>query len=374
MPLSDVCHQEEAQRLLQRALTSDRLPHAYIFFGRDGVGKEMLAQRLAALLLCESPIETPPLEGLDRAGRDACGQCASCKLAAAGNHPDLHIVHRQLNAYHPDQTVRNRKALDLGVEVVRHFLIEPAGRSAAMAHGKVFIVREADRITSQAQNALLKTLEEPPAGTFLILLASSLDQLLPTTRSRCQIVPFALLPTAFVAEVTRGQNAELSEADTKLYAALAQGSAAAALQYAEDELAAYWSTLGDMLAGLTQDTAGDAAKSIIDFAKEGAGRYRQRDAELSDTAAQRQALRAVFVLIAMWYRDRMAQAAGAAELSGRPTGSETHGLSPAAAAQAIRLVATTERQLELNVNVQLCIESLLYKLVRLPAQSHVAFA
>ena len=102
MPLADVCHQESAQNLVQRALLSARMPHAYILHGPDGVGKELFARRVAAVLLCEAPVTVAP------GGRDACGACQSCHLVDADNHPDLHVVHRLLNAYHPDALVRNR--------------------------------------------------------------------------------------------------------------------------------------------------------------------------------------------------------------------------------------------------------------------------
>ncbi|HRX85962.1 MAG TPA: hypothetical protein P5572_13165 [Phycisphaerae bacterium] len=354
MPLADVCHQESAQNLVQRALASARMPHAYILHGPDGVGKELFARRVAAVLLCEAPVTVAP--GV----RDACGACQSCHLVDADNHPDLHVVHRLLNAYHPDALVRNRKAIDLGVDVVRHFLIEAAGIAPSMGQAKVFIVREADAITPSAQNALLKTLEEPPPATFLFLLAASLDDLLPTTRSRCQLIGFGPLPSAFVAERLRARCPELPDADVKLCAALAQGSVAAALRFAEDELAAFHRTVSAALAGLTPPAASALAKQIVEYAKEAADRFRKRDPELSDTAAQRAALRDVFAVLAGWYRDRLHVAAGSPDLAAEAAGAA--GFPLLSAAGAVKLIAETERQLDSNVNVQLCIESLVFKL------------
>lgn len=359
MPLSEVRHQEKAHRLVQRALASARVPHAYIFHGPDGVGKEHFARHFAALLLCDAPIEPEP------GRRDACGKCQSCHLVEVDNHPDLHVVHRLLNAYHPDSVVRNRKAIDIGVDVVRHFLIDVAGIAPAMGRAKVFIVREADAITPQAQNALLKTLEEPPPATFILLLVSSLDELLPTTRSRCQLVPFGPLPTAFVTEQLAACCEGISAEDARLYAALAQGSMAAALRYAEDALAGFNRELGVKLAGLSMDTAPAVAKFIAEFAKDAAGRHRKRDPELSDTAGQRAALRDAIVLLATWYRDQMHLATGSVELAATPDGASAGVSTPMAAAHAVRLVAAAEGQLELNVNVQLCIETLVFRLAAL---------
>lgn len=349
MPLADVRHQEGAQQQVQRALSSERMPHAYIFHGPDGVGKELFARRLAALLLCESPVELGP--GL----HDACGKCQSCHLVEADNHPDLHVVHRLLNAYHPDSTVRNRKAVDLGVDVVRHFLIDVAGIAPAMGRAKIFVVREADNITTGAQNALLKTLEEPPPATFIFLLASALDQLLPTTRSRCQLIGFGPLPAAYVAEQLQLRREALAPADAQLYATMAQGSIAGALRFAEDDLASLQRTLAPALAGLTPPGAPALAKQIVDQAKEAADRFRKRDPELSDTAAQRAALRDIFVVLATCYRDRLHAAVGTDDFEG----------GGAHAAHAIHLIARTEAQLDSNVNVQLCIESLVFRLAAL---------
>jgi len=347
---AEVRHQPRALLRLRRALASNRVPHAYLFHGPDGVGKELLARQFAALLLCAEPV------GADGDARDACGVCQSCRLVAADNHPDLHVVHRKLNVYHAESRIRNQKAVDIGVAVVRQFLIDVAGIAPGMGRAKVFIVREADRITEEAQNALLKTLEEPPAATFIILLATAVDELLPTTRSRCQLVPLGPLPAAFIAERLRADFPELDAASVKRYAALAEGSMSAALRFAGDDIIAFDREVVDRLAKLTPENAMDLARSILEYVRDASARYRQRDSELSDTAAQRAALRDVFILLATGYRDRLY--AGGTE-------GKAASVSPAAAAQAIRVIAATEPQLDSNVNVQLAIESLIIRLARL---------
>jgi DNA polymerase-3 subunit delta' len=95
-------------------------------------------------------------------------------------------VHRYLIKEHPESDVRKRKGLEISVDVLRHFVIERTALTPIRGRAKVFVIREADSMTTQAQNALLKTLEEPPGPTFIILLVSALDGLLPTTLSRCQ--------------------------------------------------------------------------------------------------------------------------------------------------------------------------------------------
>ncbi|MFQ6049176.1 MAG: hypothetical protein ACE5K7_07415, partial [Phycisphaerae bacterium] len=167
MSIFDVKHQQRAQELIQRGLASGRMPHAYIFCGPSGVGKEMMAVRLAGVLLCSQPrvVDRPQgragLAGASR-WRDACGQCRDCRLMQAGAHPDLHLISKELHSYHPDPEVRRLKGLELSVQVIRQFLIRPAAERSSLGRAKVFIVLQADRMSQAAQNALLKTLEEPP--------------------------------------------------------------------------------------------------------------------------------------------------------------------------------------------------------------------
>lgn len=241
MQPSDVQYQEEAKSLLRRALASGRLPHAYVFSGPPGVGKEMLANCLAQVLLCGASASTqePPAQGLfgappevetPRDELEPCGQCVDCELFAAGTHPDFHRVHRMLAKHHPDSNVRNRKATVLGVDVIREFLIKPIGVRPSRGRAKLFIVAEAERLSDEAQNAMLKTLEEPPGHSYLILLADSADSLLATTRSRCQPIHFGALPDEFVAAQVMSRSS-ITKSEAKFLAALSQGSLGLALRY-----------------------------------------------------------------------------------------------------------------------------------------------
>jgi len=157
--------QDRAVALLRDQLAADRLHHAYIFHGPAGVGKFTTAVAFANILL-----------GSDR--DDA-------------SHPDLHVVTKELAAFSDDATVRNRKLRNIPVGVVRTALIEPVHRAASVPGGrKMFIVDEAELLDRTGQNAMLKTLEEPPKGTVIILVTTSEDRLLPTVRSRCQRIAF----------------------------------------------------------------------------------------------------------------------------------------------------------------------------------------
>ncbi len=264
MRLSDVRHQEAAHDRLQRAFRAGRMPHAYLLTGPRGIGKEMLATRLAALLLCEQPVELPPSTEAtagEPARHDACGRCVACELSAAGTHPDFHRIYRELSKLHPKKDIRNRKAIDLSVGVIRHFLIDPAGLSPSLGRAKVFLVAEGERLSIGAQNALLKTLEEPPDRSYIILLAASADTLLDTTRSRCHRVALQTLPTPFIREHLIERRGASPQAATFL-AEMAEGSVGAAIRFLDCDLFAGVPALLDLLGRSPADPLGCGAAML----------------------------------------------------------------------------------------------------------------
>jgi DNA polymerase-3 subunit delta' len=381
MSLADVQYQSRAQLLLQRAVLQQRVPHAYLFHGPDGVGKETLACGFAQLLLCSQPVELGPTGepaeavGVERL-RSGCGQCEDCRAVGAQIHPDLHLIYRQLNRDHPDPVVRKRTGIELGVDVLRHFVIAKVGLTPVRGRAKVFVIREADRITVQAQNALLKTLEEPPGATFIILLASAEDRLLPTTRSRCQLVRFGALPTAFVArrlgELTSGPAA----ASLDWYARISDGSLGLALQQVEDELYEMNQRILEGLGRLPGVRSDGLVKAWTDESKSLGDRYRKGDPEISETEATRRGLKSVFRLAATWYADVLR--AGSGETSSlvntawqdQIEAAATR-IDPTRAADAVGCIARAEHRLDLNVNTQLCVETLLIDLGRIAAGKRV---
>jgi len=216
--LLDIVGQGEAIARLQRGLEGQRRPHAYLFAGPVGVGKRTTAVALARTLLCRNAHTQPnqgylPHLGADFPLRDACGRCDDCRMVDAGSHPDFLLVYKELAQYHEDPTVRQRVMQELGIDVIRSFLIAPAGRSPARGQHKVFVVREADLMSGAAQNSLLKTLEEPPPGVTIILLCQQAEELLPTTVSRCSLVRFGPLPREFIVQRLGEQGIDRARAE-----------------------------------------------------------------------------------------------------------------------------------------------------------------
>ncbi len=151
---------EEIISHLQNAIRLEKVSHAYIFSGERGTGKKLLASLFAMTLQCEEH------------GTSPCMKCESCKKALSKNHPDIiSITHEKPNS--------------IGIEEIREQLINDVEIRPYSSPFKIYIIDEAQKLTLQAQNALLKTIEEPPAYAVIILLTDNLDILLPTITSRC---------------------------------------------------------------------------------------------------------------------------------------------------------------------------------------------
>ncbi|MDX2171401.1 MAG: DNA polymerase III subunit delta' [Deltaproteobacteria bacterium] len=193
---------------LTALLDADRLPHALLFLGPPGVGKALVAQRLAARLACTADAGAP------------CGECSGCRQVLAGTHPDL------LAFGAPGKGRRETRKKEIGIEQARelkHFAqLQPIAAPRKMA-----IVDDADRLSLAAQNALLKTLEEPPGQALLILISATPGALLSTVRSRCQRITFTPLAVAEVAAALRAGGLDATEASA--LAAAADGSPGRAL-------------------------------------------------------------------------------------------------------------------------------------------------
>ncbi|MFY0575073.1 DNA polymerase III subunit delta' [Cystobacter fuscus] len=214
MTLASVVGQPRAIDALQSALRSGSVHHAYLFAGPEGVGKELTAVGLAQALTCP---EQPDV---------GCGTCSSCTRIAKGAHPDVswlmpdaERVERGLAGRSDFATTPSR---DIRVDQIRA-LLERICLQGLESKRKVAIVVDAHQMNAQAQNAFLKTLEEPPAETTLILLASAPDKMLPTIRSRCSKVSFGPLPVELVAERLQKER-KLDEPTAMLAAVMAGGS------------------------------------------------------------------------------------------------------------------------------------------------------
>jgi DNA polymerase-3 subunit delta' len=235
LSFDEIAGQGAAVEMLRGLLGTGRIPHALLFHGSEGVGKATAARVFAAALVCE------------RDGELACGRCSSCSLLESGNHPDMLVVGRLTRAeIRKIDKKRGRAPLashvpdaaegDLGAQILVdqiRKLTELVGLRPRQGRRRVFLVDPAERMNREAQNALLKTLEEPPERTVLILVSGRPHLLLPTVRSRCFSVGFADLRAEDLVAVLEAKGVPAEEAEAR--AALAEGSVGRALSLDLDE-------------------------------------------------------------------------------------------------------------------------------------------
>ncbi|MBI2466520.1 MAG: DNA polymerase III subunit delta' [Candidatus Rokubacteria bacterium] len=259
-----VVGQDAALALLRRAVATGRVAHAYAFVGPAGVGRRLTALAFAQACLCS---------------RQGCGACSACRRVAAGHHPDCQVV----VPTPPRDNPRGAPALRIeDVREIEHW----AALAPLEGPWKVFVLDDADRMTLPAAQALLKTLEEPPPRTLLILVVANPRALPPTVLSRCQVVRFRPLrePEAVTLLEARGADPETA----RLLARLCRGQVGLAV---------------------TADLAGrrgrrEAALELLDVPRSALA------ARLDEGGVDRATVAACLDTYWFWYRDALCVAAG----------------------------------------------------------------
>ena len=231
-------HGHEAQvEGFRRAVRRGRLAHAYLFTGPAGVGKRLFAGELAKALLCE---------GNTGDELEACDRCPACAQVEAGTHPDFYPA------------ARPAESLEFPIELMRE-LCQGFALKSARGRGKVVVIDGADDLNRESANCFLKTLEEPPPRSVLILIGSSPDRQLPTIVSRCQVIRFAPLPPEIVRELLQAQGVEDPALRERL-ARLSGGSVGEALALAEPQVQEFRRAMLEGLTRVPPDAVGVAKK------------------------------------------------------------------------------------------------------------------
>ena len=325
--LEEIIGQEHAVKVLAAALRSGHPVHAYLFAGPPGAGKMAAALEFAAALCCP---------------KDGCGRCESCRKAAGGVHPDIVLVSPTGSLITVDQIREINSALSF----------QPHESEA-----RVFIIDGAESLGSEGANAFLKSLEEPPAFVFFLLLATAADKVLPTIASRCQTVRFGAVPPADIEKFlvkSYGVSSTMAQAYARasggnltLAGRLCKDGALAQrrqqyLKMAQDISRGDWgegaaagsSATADgsaavkngaasgsgpaVLAGRILDAAREAgemaaAAAATDAFTDPDSKRAKQDAHRRETAAQKREIALALGVMQSWFRDLMAVAAGAGE-------------------------------------------------------------
>lgn len=206
---SEIVGHEQIKEHMQAAIRDKKPFHAYLFQGEEGVGKEALARTFAAGLQCQSESADKP-----------CKECVSCRQMESGNQPDVIWV--------------TREKASLGVDEIREQLCNTMDIKPFSSPYKIYLVPEAEKMTEAAQNALLKTIEEPPEYGIVILMTSNISALLPTIQSRCLTMEFRPLSTAVVESYVK-EHCQVPDYQARASAAFAQGNLGKAMRYAKSE-------------------------------------------------------------------------------------------------------------------------------------------
>lgn len=206
---SEIVGHEQIKEHMQAAIRDKKPFHAYLFQGEEGVGKEALARTFAAGLQCQSESTDKP-----------CKECVSCRQMESGNQPDVIWV--------------TREKASLGVDEIRQQLCNTMDIKPFSSPYKIYLVPEAEKMTEAAQNALLKTIEEPPEYGIVILMTSNISALLPTIQSRCLTMEFRPLSTAVVESYVK-EHCQVPDYQARASAAFAQGNLGKAMRYAKSE-------------------------------------------------------------------------------------------------------------------------------------------
>ena len=305
----------------------DRIPHAMLFCGTDGVGKSLVAEALAAAILCHAPVHN-----------QACGHCKACRALAAGTHPDFFQIQ-------PESETKAAPAIR--IEAVRK-LQEEIARIPLLSERRVVIMQEADKMNEAAANCLLKTIEEPSGQIVFILLTSRPSALLDTIISRCMRVEFGILQPEELVAILHQQGIE--EPLAGKLASIADGSVSKALAMQDEELLNLQAQAFDLASAA--GTLG--VEQLLQLAKEMSSHSRER-------------LIQWLGFLAMIYRDLLMLYSG----SGLPlyNQSDIDRLSSLLnkyhqqeLLQLLQLVQDYQKRLGSNVNTQLCLEGFLIRI------------
>ena len=332
----DIIGQEKAVVFLKQIAANERLGSAYLFTGIRGIGKTTTAMAFALLLNCADPVDG-----------DGCRRCTSCRKIIDGNHPDLIVIE-------PDQA-KKVISIDQVREINRHLAFSPA-------HGRyrVVIIDPAEKMTHEAANAFLKTLEEPPAHNIIILNVRDPRELLPTIVSRCQKVSFKPLPTGDIINWLKKENMADRE-KAMILARLSEGSLGKAVALAGDDLFAErvaWITSLQNAVDSPVEVLFDVAQKLANLGKKAVDAKELKDDKLA----------LMLGIWKSWYRDMLLIKLGgtvdlvlnsdlANNLAGVVSAFTVDGLM-----RSLEVISRAERDLMNNKNVTYLLERSLFGL------------
>jgi len=323
---------EHIVNALQGTIEQGRVNHAICITGKAGTGRKLISRAFAKALQCEAQQDTMQIAMMDTAqSTDSCGVCASCVSFEGGTHPDIFQIRPEKSS--------------IGVDVVREQIVAEIAHRPHRYPYKVFIIEESQTLTVQAQNALLKTLEEPSGYGVFILAAEKTESLLPTIRSRCMTYSTRAVGVRDISEYLVREGIAGAEESTRL-AQLSHGSIGRAIQLATDE------EFRELRDYATQLAGNLGSKNLVEcFAQtKELERYKHRIADVLD-------------ILSVCYRDELVtlETDEAARALDGGMAIQTK-YSAAALIDKLAALDTARTRLRFNGNFQLVMDSLLLTL------------
>ncbi len=363
MSLKEIFCQDKAISVLQKGFAADKMPHAYIFAGAEGVGKFKTAREWAKLLLCKNPVAEDGFA-------DSCGSCQSCQLFEAGSHPDFNLIYKELLEFTKDNKDK-KTPVALAIDVIREFLIYKVSARPTLSQRKVYVISEAERLSEESQNCLLKALEEPPAYCTIILLCTRMEKLLATTKSRCRTIRFSPIDAERILDKLKSMG--LDEGKARYFAHLSHGSLGQGCQWAQLELAGanLYQTKKELLNSLSTYELADCltmAEGLLEKSKKIAEVWAELDEQTSKIDLTRRAQKTLIQIIISALHDAMklniAGPRGLVNLDQKEQIKRiAERFNPEQSADKIADAYKTMHWIESNVNEKLIFEQLLLNLV-----------
>mgnify|MGYP002622172195 CR=1 FL=1 len=228
--------QEKAKDILSRQIKSNKIPHAYIFMGEEGTGKMLTAMEFAKVLNCQ-------INDYTKTDSGSCGHCLACEHIDKGSYSDLHIINFEKQDELAEKEAEKGKTR-LGIKVIR-YMQDKVYLKATEGKWKIFIIEPAEKMTGEAFNCLLKTLEEPPENTIIILIAKHKETVPVTILSRVQTVFFRPLSVEDISKYLQ-ENNSLSPEKAVQIASMSEGSIEKAEKLifnTQNEFSSFWADL-----------------------------------------------------------------------------------------------------------------------------------
>jgi len=262
MSFNDIVGQERAIKILTKSLKENKISSSYIFVGSEGTGKKLTAIEFTKAVNCLN---------LNK-DLEACEDCQSCSEISKQRSPDLKIIEPIKNSIKIEQIREMRK--EIGLKPFKN-------------RKKIYIIDKAERMTIEASNCLLKTIEEPPYYAIIILICSKIDPILPTIVSRCQIINFGLISSYRIKEFLLSKNKNLEKEKAEIISKLAQGSIGKAFKLAIDK--EYFIRREEVIDYLSDISPGKYSDDVF--------------AKVEKIVSEIDRIEEILEMVKLWYRD-----------------------------------------------------------------------